>query len=630
MDKITKARVSLKNFLGRKWDTNTIREVLFLDLSLEEFLRVIVERDFHLEIGRNELVELICMIMENLGLFHDDFEFSECLRHWKRLKDMPRFGKDWSLHAKSVLDRLGRAIGIFIDLYQNLIQPKAEYLGKAFQADSWSIDLFSEEVLRGRPIFILSMLIRKIDPVLRTAADMGNWQVISPGLGLGRVEVVEALESIQGKTFAGSGVIVIADKITGNEEIPDRVTAIITQDVTDIVSHIAVRARNKHLLFATCYDHGIISYLKSLQGSFLELKVNSSGEVIIEEGTGDENRHEGPERKVQNRYLVQPDLNFDAVLLEDFNDKLVGGKSNNLKRLKGKLPDWIHIPLSTALPFGVFERLLAEPQNKKISEQFRGLITGIDENPKEVLAQIRDLLLKLEPTPRLVSSLDRAMEKTGINIPKNRENVWMCIKRVWASKWNERAFLSREAMGIHHDELFMAVLIQEVVEAEYAFVIHTTNPYTEDGNKLYAELVLGLGETLVGNHPGRALSFSSPKETPDPHILTYPSKSTGLYGRGLIFRSDSNGEDLSGYAGAGLYDSVMVEPNRELPLDYTQEPIIWNEDFRREILIPIVRIGSEIEKAFNGYPQDIEGAYSKGQYYVLQTRPQVGIKEKES
>ncbi len=28
----------------------------------------------------------------------------------------------------------------------------------------------------------------------------------------------------------------------------------------------------------------------------------------------------------------------------------------------------------------------------------------------------------------------------------------------------------------------------------------------------------------------------------------------------LIFRSDSNGEDLEGYAGAGLYESITMDP----------------------------------------------------------------------
>lgn len=66
----------------------------------------------------------------------------------------------------------------------------------------------------------------------------------------------------------------------------------------------------------------------------------------------------------------------------------------------------------------------------------------------------------------------------------------------------------------------------------------------------------GLGETLVGAYPGRALSFICKKSDLDsPKVLGYPSKPIGLFiKRSIIFRSDSNGEDLEGYAGAGLYD----------------------------------------------------------------------------
>ena len=48
----------------------------------------------------------------------------------------------------------------------------------------------------------------------------------------------------------------------------------------------------------------------------------------------------------------------------------------------------------------------------------------------------------------------------------------------------------------------MAVLIQPIVQAEYAFVIHTKNPITENDNELYCEVVKGLGETLVGAFKG--------------------------------------------------------------------------------------------------------------------------------
>ena len=198
----------------------------------------------------------------------------------------------------------------------------------------------------------------------------------------------------------------------------------------------------------------------------------------------------------------------------------------------------------------------------------------------------------------------------------------MCIKRVWASKWNERAYLSRKARGIPHNNIVMAVLIQQIIEAEYAFVIHTQNPFTGDSRELYAEVVLGLGETLVSNYPGRALSFTIRKGESGINLLSYPSKSIGLFGSGFIFRSDSNAEDLAGYAGAGLYDSVLLSPPRKVLLQYKEEPLVWNMDFRRNILNSIAKIGMIVEN-LSGSPQDIEGAYAGGKYYIVQTRPQV-------
>ena len=170
----------------------------------------------------------------------------------------------------------------------------------------------------------------------------------------------------------------------------------------------------------------------------------------------------------------------------------------------------------------------------------------------------------------------------------------------------------------------MAVLIQSVVQADYAFVIHTVNPSTGNPNELFAEVVLGLGETLVGNYPGRALSFVCDKTTEKQTLLSYPSKSIGLYGSGLIFRSDSNGEDLAGFAGAGLYDSILLVAPRQVALDYTQEPLVWDDPFRRNLLATITRIGLEVERV-RGSAQDIEGTVAQGKYYVVQTRPQVGV-----
>lgn len=101
-------------------------------------------------------------------------------------------------------------------------------------------------------------------------------------------------------------------------------------------------------------------------------------------------------------------------------------------------------------------------------------------------------------------------------------SVW----QVWASKWNERAYLSCRKARINHDDLSMAVLCQQVIRADYAYVIHTTNPSSGDPNEIYAEVVRGLGETLVGAYSGRALSFAATKSDLQPkvtHVFLFSS-----------------------------------------------------------------------------------------------------------
>jgi alpha-glucan,water dikinase len=621
IEQITRTRRILRDRLNMEKDSRRVRDMIFLDLALEGYTRVVIERSIHEKFEGDQLVELTGMVLENIRFSYDTDELSESNSEWYHLQKMPRFSKDWSLHAKAVLEMVNRGTGLYVDHYYQLFQSKAEYLGNAFSADSWTVTLFTEEVVRGMPAFVLSMLIRHLDPLLRRHAKLGDWQVISPGRTAGWLEVVESLGSVQGRHYDRPSII-IAEKVRGDEEPPEGATAIITPDAVDLVSHIAVRARNAHLLFASCYDEDRLTRLKALKGHMLNFRVNVSGDVEYEEA---EEAAAAPSR-AEFTYERQeaPEFSSYALLSKDFNERLVGGKSLNLKRLEHKLPDWIHLPVSAALPFGIFEKVLSLDINREISRQYEELLNRIVGNPEDALSDIRRSICGLHAPEELKAELRKMMDNSGLRHPGKWDDIWMCIKRVWASKWNERAYLSRNARKMRHEDIFMAVLIQEVVNAEYAFVIHTANPFTQDRNELYAEVVPGLGETLVGNYPGRALSFVAKKDAIEPEILSYPSKGTGLFGGGLIFRSDSNGEDLPGYAGAGLYDSIMTEPPRETTLNYTQDALVWNDEFKKEFMTAVTKIGIAVEENFR-FPQDIEGVYANGKYYVVQTRPQVGL-----
>ena len=79
----------------------------------------------------------------------------------------------------------------------------------------------------------------------------------------------------------------------------------------------------------------------------------------------------------------------------------------------------------------------------------------------------------------------------------------------------------------------VVVLVMQVVPAQYAFVVHTANPITKQKGETFGEVVLGMGEALVGNYPGRALSFSS---APGQQVLIACS-SLWRSGMVIIFRT---------------------------------------------------------------------------------------------
>jgi alpha-glucan, water dikinase len=625
VEQISEARRRVSHLLH---NGQQVRPLLYLDLALEQLVRVVIERNLHQHLRDEQLVDLIGRVLENVTLSYEEVELGACLRHWDRLSREPiepRLSVAWSLHAKSVADRIGRALADWTDQLYQLLQPKAEFLGQSFNAETWTITLFSEEVVRGSSLgFALSMLLHQAGRVLRQGAHLGDWQIVSRGRGTGQVEVVEALRSVQGKQFK-SPTVVIADKVMGDEELPKEIVAVIAPDVTDLVSHVAVRARNARVLFASCSDPGVLEYLKAQRGRFLSLEVTAAGDVVFK----DAERAEPPVAvKPDSRprlTAARPRFTRFAVTMDEFNEQIVGGKSCSQARLRGKLPTWVRQPASVALPFGSFEKVLSMQENQQTAQRYGELSEAVKKNSNpETLVTLRNSIESLTAPAELKTALREAMSKAGLALPEDWESAWHCIKQVWASKWNERAVLSRKRIGLEDEDLFMAVLIQSVVEADYAFVIHTVNPSTSNRHELYAEVVLGLGETLVGNFPGRALSFVWNKSTEQARLISFPSKSIGLYGGGLIFRSDSNGEDLAGYAGAGLYDSVLLKPPRRTELDYSDEPLIWDEGFRNGLLAAIAKMGLSIEEALSS-PQDIEGAVSKGEYFVVQTRPQVGL-----
>ncbi|CAA2985282.1 alpha-glucan water dikinase, chloroplastic isoform X1 [Olea europaea subsp. europaea] len=633
LEGLLEARQELRPLLPQP--NNRLKDLLFLDIALDSTVRTAVERGYE-ELNNaspEKIMYFISLVLENLVLSMDNNEdLIYCLKGWNLALTMSRNkDNDWALFAKSVLDRTRLALASKAESYHQLMQPSAEYLGSRLGVDEWAVNIFTEEIIRAGSAASLSSLLNRLDPVLRQTAHLGSWQVISPVEAIGYVVVVDELLSVQNKSYS-KPTILVAKSVKGEEEIPDGVVAVLTPDMPDVLSHVSVRARNSKVCFATCFDPNILAGIQANDGKLLQLKPTPAdvvfSEVKEDELTSSTNLSEVASfpsvtlirKQFAGRY---------AISSEEFTRELVGAKSRNIAYLKGKVPSWVKIPTSIALPFGVFEKVLSDNVNQGVATKLQVLKKKLHEGNFSTLGEIRKTVIELSAPPKLVKELKEKMQNSGMPWPGDEgpqrwEQAWTAIKKVWASKWNERAYFSTRKVKLNHDFLCMAVLIQEIINADYAFVIHTTNPSSGDDSEIYAEVVKGLGETLVGAYPGRALSFISKKNNLDsPQVLGYPSKPIGLFiRRSIIFRSDSNGEDLEGYAGAGLYDSVPIDEEEKVVLDYSSDPLIVDSNFRQKILSNIARAGNAIEQLY-GSAQDIEGVVRDGQIYVVQTRPQM-------
>ncbi|PNT14688.1 hypothetical protein POPTR_010G044100v4 [Populus trichocarpa] len=630
---LLEARQELRPLLFKS--NNRLKDLLFLDIALDSTVRTAIERGYEelSNAGPEKIMYFITLVLENLALSSDDNEdLIYCVKEWKHALSMSNSKSDhWALYSKSVLDRTRLALASKAEWYHQVLQPSAEYLGSLLGVDQWAVNIFTEEIIRAGSAAALSVLLNRLDPVLRQTAHLGSWQVISPVEAVGYVVAVDELLTVQNKTY-NLPTILVAKRVKGEEEIPDGAVALLTPDMPDVLSHVSVRARNSKVCFATCFDPDILANLQAYEGKLLRLKPTSADIVYSELTEGEladsssTNLTEGSPSPIK---LVRKEFSGRyAISSEEFTSEMVGAKSRNISYLKGKVPSWIGIPTSVALPFGVFEKVLSEDSNQEVANKLQLLKKNLGEE-LSALREIRQTVLQLTAPPQLVQELKTKMQSSEMPWPGDEgeqrwDQAWMAIKKVWASKWNERAYFSARKVKLDHDYLCMAVLVQEVINADYAFVIHTTNPSSGDSSEIYAEVVKGLGETLVGAYPGRALSFICKKnDLNSPQVLGYPSKPIGLFiRRSIIFRSDSNGEDLEGYAGAGLYDSVPMDEEEKVVLDYSSDPLITDEQFRRRILSGIARAGSAIEELY-GSPQDIEGVIRDGNVYVVQTRPQV-------
>ena len=642
--RVTDGRQCLKELIHNSLDDlGILRDLLFFDGALIIYLRQITEKILHIDMDFSNYVNEVTALLKNIDITYNNYpEIKNCLEDWicfaEGLKEEVKKGnQDAAKKVKSVTDRISRLLGHIIDYYNNQFGPRALIFGKKCKVDKYYVDLFTEEEIRGTIFFSISMLLKKIEPILREKTDLGNWLIISRGkkeITKGKIRFEKNLKDVQLEKFEEKTILIV-ENIGGNEEIPLNCNGVIitnSNNYPDMLAHVSVRARNLGVpLIVSFSQEDTKKYIES-KNKFIELKI--SGENItytINEKESEEEENELMEgRKKVEPTIISQEFNGMFIDIKDFTKDKVGAKSLNTGKVFKKLPNWINYPESFAIPFNVYDYVLNMPENSKIKYKINDILKEISElntsdwkKVKILLEKAAKLTKKIEfPENPEIKLLIEKLENFGIE-KKDIPKALKAIKYVWASKYNERAFISCSKVGINISEIYMAVLCQKIIPADYSFVIHTKNPSTNDRNEVYCEVVYGMGETLVGFYEGQSFSFVYNKSNNNITIKNYPNKSISLKNSGFIFRSDSNTEDLEEFAGAGLFDSIPMEENTIINMGYKDNGILKDSNFTKYLCEKIGELGIETEKYFNGEPQDIEGVYYNNQFYIVQTRPQV-------
>jgi len=136
----------------------------------------------------------------------------------------------------------------------------------------------------------------------------------------------------------------------------------------------------------------------------------------------------------------------------------------------------------------------------------------------------------------------------------------------------------------------MAILVQKMIEAQVAFIMHTVGVEGEEA--VMIEICEGQGEVLASaNEKGTPYRLNFDKKTGKTELTAWGSYSHGL------FRGET---ELVRKRVSGLDEQTLIKLGTTLG-----------------------QIGVEIETAY-GSAQDIEGCVdASGQIYIVQTRSQI-------
>ncbi|MFF2345058.1 PEP/pyruvate-binding domain-containing protein [Pseudarthrobacter sp. NPDC058119] len=195
----------------------------------------------------------------------------------------------------------------------------------------------------------------------------------------------------------------------------------------------------------------------------------------------------------------------------------------------------------------------------------------------------------------LASASFAGQQETYLNI-RGVDALAAAVINCWASLWTARAMAYRARAGVPPDQVRLAVVVQQMVEAEAAGVMFTANPANGRRDQTVISAAWGLGEAVV-----------SGRVTTDDLVV---EAGTGKF----VSRQTADKEVMTVTTENGTVEQKVAEARRRAP--------VLDDAAAAEL----AAYGRRIADHF-GSPQDIEWARAGGQFFLLQSRPITALPE---
>jgi rifampicin phosphotransferase len=294
---------------------------------------------------------------------------------------------------------------------------------------------------------------------------------------------------------------------------------------------------------------------------------------------------------------------------------LAGGKAVNLGQLlRAGLP----VPPGFCLTTQAYTRAVERAELESLLDQVAGVLPDDQRLQAQIAAQIRDRIVATPIPPEVDEAVRQALHALGEDVPlavrssataedlpfasfAGQQDTYLniigvdavldAVRRCWASLWTDRAVTYRANNNIDPHTVWLAVVVQRLVDAAVAGVVFTANPLTGKRHETVVDASPGLGEAVV-----------SGAVNPDHFVvdtLTGAVRERRLGDKRMAVRPTPGGGT----------EHVDVQTR-------AAEACLTDEQLRQ-----LARLGERTQTEF-GSPQDLEFALdTSGSIWLTQARP---------